>query len=145
LTPVSPELIDFILFSDKQENGQVRKVLYSKMPDNFEYERSHIRFVSLIVKFSKDEEYYLKLSSEKEDYFIVNNKFNKLVFLYLIRKQYGVIKNEETANYTIDLIDHDINFVTLSDRDEIIINKDSYIVSKGEKESIIQDYVEVSN
>jgi hypothetical protein len=70
----------------------------------------------------------LKLITEKENYFVVNNRLNKYLFCYLIRKQFGIIKDETTVCYTVEIFDQDVNNITLSEKDEIVLELEKYTV-----------------
>ena len=122
------ELMDFLIYSDKQESGQVNKIVCYNKPYNFSYQKCKFKFVSLTVVFSEKEQYNLKLLSDKENYFIVNNRFNKYLFCYLIRKQFGIIKDETVVCYTLEIFDQDVNNITLSEKDEIVLEIENYTV-----------------
>lgn len=122
------ELMDFLIYSDKQESGQVNKIVCYNKPYNFSYQKCKFKFVSLTVVFSEKEQYNLKLLSEKENYFIVNNRLNKYLFCYLIRKQFGIIKDETVVCYTLEIFDQDVNNIALSEKDEIVLEIENYTV-----------------
>jgi hypothetical protein len=122
------ELMDFLIFSDKQASGQANKAIYFNVPTNFSYQKCNFKFISLTVSFSEKEHYNLKLITEKENYFIVNNRLNKYLFCYLIRKQFGIIKDETTVCYSLEIFDQNVNNVTLSEKDEIVLELENYAV-----------------
>ena len=122
------ELMDFLIFSDKQESGQSNKVVCYSAPYNFSYEKCKFKFISLTIKFSEKEQYNLKLLTEKENYFIVNNRLNKYLFCYLIRKQFGIIKDETNVSYTVEMFDQDVNNISLTEKDEIVLEVEKYTV-----------------
>jgi len=122
------ELMDFIIYSDKQKSGQVNKIVCYNKPYNFSYQKCKFKFVSLTVGFSENEQYNLKLFTEKENYFIVNNRLNKYLFCYLIRKQFGIIKDETTVCYTLEILDQDVNNISLAEKDEIVLELEKYTI-----------------
>ena len=124
------ELMDFIIYSDKQESGQVNKIVFYNKPYNFSYEKCKFKFISLTVRFSENEQYNLKLLTDKENYFIVNNRLNKYLLCYLIRKQFGIIKDETTVCYTLEIFDQDVNNITLTEKDEIVLELEKYTVQQ---------------
>ena len=124
------EFMDFIIYTDKQVFGQTNKIVCFDPPYNFSYEKCKYKFVSTTVVFSKKEHYNLKLFTEKENYFIVNNRLNKFLFCYLIRKQFGVIKDDASVAYTLELFDQNVDNVILSQDDEIVLEIDNYEVRK---------------
>jgi hypothetical protein len=122
------ELMDFLIYSDKQESGQANKVICYDAPYNFAYEKCKFKFISLTLRFTENEQYNLKLLTEKENYFIVNNRLNKYLYCYLLRKQFGIIKDETTVTYTAEIFDQDVNNISLSEKDEILLELNSYAV-----------------
>jgi len=128
-----PCLMDFIIYSNKNNStNQVNKILYFDMPNNFLYEKCKFKFIYIILTFSRDEEYTLELFDENENYFIKNNKLNKYLFCYLIRNRFGVIKNEDNVNYKLRIMDQDVNFIDLNEKQEILLDVDSYSILKIE-------------
>jgi hypothetical protein len=91
-------------------------------------QKCKFKFVSLTVGFSENEQYNLKLFTEKENYFIVNNRLNKYLFCYLIRKQFGIIKDETTVCYTLEILDQDVNNISLAEKDEIVLELEKYTI-----------------
>lgn len=130
-----PELMDFLIYSEKEESGRVNKVLYYDIPDNFAYEKCKFKFVALTVSFSEKEQYNLKLCTDKENYYIVDNRLNKYLFCYLIMKQFGIIKNESSVTYSVDIYDQNINNIILCEKDEIVLGIDKYIIRKIQSEN----------
>jgi hypothetical protein len=124
------ELMDFLIFSDKQASGQANKAIYFNVPTNFSYVKCKFKFVSLTMVFSDNEQYNLKLITEKENYFIVNNRLNKFLFCYLLRKQFGIIKDETSVAYTLQIFDQDVNDITLSEKDEIVLELEKYTIQQ---------------
>jgi len=122
------ELMDFLIFSDKQASGQVNRVIYFEVPTNFSYVKCKFKFVSLTVVFSEKEKYNLKLFNEKDNYFIANNRLNKFLFCFLIRKQFGIIKDECSVKYKLEIVDQHINLVSFTENDEIFLDIDGYSV-----------------
>jgi len=145
ISEINHYFIDFIIYSDTVvKYQQTNNVIYFKIPDNYNYRKCNFRFISLIIVFSDTEQYSINLNSESENYYVENNRFNRSVFLYLISKKYNVFKDEDTVRYTIELIDHEINYVKLKDNCEIILNLDDYKIVEKESNAIEIDYVEVS-
>ena len=130
-----PDLMDFLIFSDRQASGQVNRVIYFEVPTNFSYVKCKYKFVSLTVVFSEREKYNLKLFSENDNYFIANNRLNKFVFCFLIRKQFGIIKDECSVKYKLEIIDQDINLISFTENDEIFLDIDGYSVLPANDDS----------
>jgi hypothetical protein len=122
------ELMDFLIYSDKQESGQANKVICYDAPYNFAYEKCKFKFISLTLRFTENEQYNLKLLTDKENYFIVNNRLNKYLFCYLLRKQFDIIKDEINVTYTAEIFDQDVNNISFSEKDEIVLELEKYTV-----------------
>lgn len=127
----TPLFMDFMIYTDNSMNGEPRnKVIYYSKPSNFDYEKCKYKFISLTISFSDTETYKLKLFSEHENYYIVNNKLNKNVFCYLLKSRYNVSKNDKDGliKYKLELIDQNVNIKNLTEKNEIILHKDHYSI-----------------
>jgi len=136
------DLMDFMIFSDKQPDNKTNKVIYFDIPNNFSYQKCSYKFISTTITFSESESYSLKLSGDKDNYFISNNHLNTFVFCYLVRKHYGVIKDETLAKYKLEIIDHNANIVTLTEEDEILLQADKYTILRAGEESEVSSLSE---
>jgi len=123
--------MEFMIYSDNTKSEKTNKVIYFYVPINFNYECCKYKFLSVTIIFSEDEQYKLKLFSENENYYIVNNRLNKNVFCYLIMKQYSVIKNENYVSYKLDIIDQDVKFKSFDEKDEILLKCYNYLVIRN--------------
>jgi hypothetical protein len=131
-------LYDFIIFSDyagaKALSQKVNKVLYfgfDSFPFTYSYNVCKFSFISVSAKLlvnGKEQSYQIKLSSDSENYYIIGNKINRLLICYLLKKQYGIICDEVKDKYVLELIDQNVNMISLSERDEIVLNEKDYKV-----------------
>jgi len=128
-------LYDFIIFSDYERvtetTPKVNKVLFfglPKFPLNFDYKACKFSFMSLTVKFN-GAKYQIKLSNENENYYIIGNKINLLLISYLLKKQHNIVCDEITGTYELDVIDHNVNMKTFTEKDEILFKENDYTVS----------------
>jgi len=129
-------LYDFIIYSDysgpSSPSSRVNKVLYSGYPVfplNYSYSLCEFSFISISVKLfvdCKEKSYPVKLSNDSENYYVIGNKINRLIICYLLKKQHGIVCDEITREYTLELIDHNVNMKTLTEKDEIILNETDY-------------------
>lgn len=127
-------LYDFIIYSDYEKvterSPKANKVLYfgfPKTPINFEYNVCKFSFLSMTVTIN-NKKYPIKLSTDSENYYIVGNKINLLLIAYLLKTQYKVICDEITGTYELDIIDHNVTMKTLTEKDEIILHENDYII-----------------
>jgi hypothetical protein len=134
-------LYDFIIYSDysrpiaaQSSSSRVNKVLYSGSPVfplNYSYSLCKFSFISINVKLFvdyKEKSYAIKLVNDSENYYIVGNKINRLIICYLLMKQHRIICDEITREYRLELIDHNVDMKTLTERDEIVLNENDYKV-----------------
>jgi len=131
-------LCDFVIFSDydgaKSLPQKVNKILYfgfNNFPFTYSYNVCKFSFISFSVKLlvnDKEQSYPIKLSSESENYYIIGNKINRLLICYLLKKQHGIICDEVTCKYVLEFIDQNVNMLSLSEKDEIVLNENDYKV-----------------
>jgi hypothetical protein len=121
--------IDFMIDTHLPKHnteGPYSKIIYHSIPTTFEYKKCNYRFISVTLSLPNDNKYNLKLFSEKENYFIVGNQFDRNVFNYLLNKQYGLTRNLDNIPYQVEIIDHDINIIGLTEKDTLVLHLDKY-------------------
>jgi hypothetical protein len=132
-------LYDFIVYSDysrpiNSQSSRVNKVLYSGVnafPLNYSYSLCEFSFISLNVRLlvdSKAKLYPIKLANDSENYYVIGNKINRFIICYLLKKQHGIVCDDLTENYVLDLIDQNVNMLSITEKDEIILNENNYKV-----------------
>ena len=140
----------FIIYShEDKKTKKVNKIIvhsFSNETDKkcFDYIPCNYSFISINISISNNYEikdYTLKFSSEFENYFIINNKFNKNIIFYLLYKQFNVCYDENISKYEIQIIDQNASLVKMNENDELILKLNDYeIISVIENESISQNY-----
>jgi hypothetical protein len=133
------KMVNFILSHIKGETlTSVNKIILRSLPFSEDYEVSDVKFMLFEIKLG-DIYYKIDLSTDKYNYYIVNNIFDKN-FLIFFLKNHTTLSNHLSYylddlhdNYIIDkfdinLIDNNINLKKLEITDEkyIIINKNDY-------------------
>ena len=128
-------IYDFIQFSDyesvTEKSPKINRVLFfglPKFPLNFDYKLCKFSFMSITVKIN-NKKYPIKLSNEKENYYIVGNKINLLLIAYLLKSQHNVMCDEVNGMYEMDIIDQDVNMKTFTEKDEIKFDENEYSIS----------------
>lgn len=143
ITTCNVSFMDFMIdthLSDHNLEGPYSKIIYHSIPPTFNYEKCNYRFISVTLTLPQDNKYSLKLFSEKENYFIVGNQFDRNVFNYLLNKQYGLTRNLDNIPYQVEIIDHDINIIGLTEKDTLVLHLDKYeIISPKNNENKEQD------
>lgn len=132
---IDPFDYDLIIYSEKDyEKEKINKVCYKKFPQSFSYEKSNIKFLSLLLLYN-DISIEIDLFDEVNNYYIVNNVINKqfiISYLLNIKKIKDIyFKSLLEFNYKLELIDHNVNIINLDETDEIIIEQNNYIIQKS--------------
>lgn len=111
------------------DNNIVNKLIFYKNSDHPTNEKSDIKF--MLIEFKNGENIYkIDLKTDKFNYYFVGNKFTKNFFIFYIKtylnKKYELNDN---TNYTLKIIDHDINKIEFefTDKNEsILLEKNGY-------------------
>jgi len=143
---------DFIIYSDYatyKETNKLHKVIYYDTPEDYNYTPCKYSFISIELvitndalnenESNKETHYPIKLSCDKENYYIVNNKINKLILCYLLHKQHSLLFDEQDITYTLNIIDHNADMVTMSEKDELVFKEDTYEVVVYESTTYVFD------
>ena len=95
------------------------------------YEPCKIKFMLLECYFH-EKVYKIDLKTDTLNFYLVNNKFNKLFFIYYIRQHLGI--NDDinvNDNCDVKLIDHHVNILNINftnNEEYILLEKDGYII-----------------
>uniref|UniRef100_A0A6C0EWT8 Uncharacterized protein n=1 Tax=viral metagenome TaxID=1070528 RepID=A0A6C0EWT8_9ZZZZ len=130
---------DFCIYSDYSMyniNKKINKMIFNKDDNNtiddFDYKLSTYSFISITMIIDSglgddaSESYPLTFSGELYNYYLVNNTFNKKVLFYLLNKQHGVKYDDSTFTYKLNIIDDNVNMISLSEKDVLILKEDTY-------------------
>ena len=130
---------DFCIYSDYSTyniNKKINKMIFNKDDNNtiddFDYKLSTYSFISItmIVESGLGEDnnqsYPLTFSGELYNYYLVNNTFNKKVIFYLLNKQHGVKYDDSTFTYKLNIIDDNVNMISLCEKDVLVLKEDTY-------------------
>jgi hypothetical protein len=113
-------------------------ILYSIPSEKIEYKKCNYRFiqVSLILKYNDEENIYkVELSNSAYNYYIANNKLNSKFIGYYLKKHCNIffdMDEYENINYKISIMDHDINQIVITEKDELIFGENDYKIVKVE-------------
>lgn len=121
-------VFDLIIVSDDNVNSLKNKILYTntKMILAFdEYTISNIKFFAVELTY-RDEIFLIELNSKKDNYYIVNNVLNKAFFKYYLTIVLEIDIDYNNFDYTVTIIDHNVNLIKLTPNDYLIIKKDDY-------------------
>lgn len=91
--------------------------------------QSKVKFISFDVIFqeeNKDTMYSIDLCKNNKNYLQSGNVIDKYIVWYLVKQQYGVCYYNKP--YSINVIDTNINMISLTQENTIELNEDTYIV-----------------
>ena len=122
---------DFIIYSDNSKSC-VNKVLFNifyNLSDKKEpiYEEANYKFIQTEIIIHNDIHIIVNFKTAENNYLIVNNKLDKKFIIYFLKK-YHNITDLETTNYTVKIIDHNVNIIEFDSSKTLIINKNDYIL-----------------
>jgi len=124
---------DIIIFSDLENNNEsqkINKIVFSgllEFPLYFNYNICNYNFIALMVTLN-DNAFPIKLLNERENYYIVGNKLNSIFICYLLKNQHNIICNHIDCSYNITIFDHCANIINITEKDEVILEKNNYSV-----------------
>lgn len=136
---------DFALYSrlDDSKKCLNKKIVYDLDESIVVYEVSDIKFLLVELKNGTNT-YKIDLKTDAYNFYIVGNRFTKQFFQYylteILKKSY-----ESVDDYSVHLIDHNVNSVELDFSDEnnhILLEKTDYKLSIKNNESHITDNCE---
>ena len=127
----NPDYFDFFIFTDHYtSNKLVRKdVILPLNVEKCDYRFYIINVTLTNVDLIDDEKTFI---IQFDQYYMVNNIINKYLVCFLIYRQFKVYLDPENVTYKLDLMDNFMEYKTLSEKEEIILKKDSYLINKKE-------------
>jgi hypothetical protein len=113
----------------------------------FIFELSEITFVALYLNYN-NERYNINLKINDFNFYIVGNIINKTFLQYYMKNilHNDICINTDTeelkSSYKLELMDHEVNLLSLTDSQYIIIKKNGYIIgdtncNSGEEEKLL--------
>jgi hypothetical protein len=123
----NPNYFDFFIFTDYYTSN---KIVSKDVNRILNVEKCDYRFLIINVKISNvdlidDEKSFIV---DLNQYYIVGNVIQKYLICFLIYRQYKVYIDPERVNYSIELMDNNMNYKTITEKEEIILNKESYMI-----------------
>lgn len=126
---------DFMIYSFFSKDEKVaNRCLYYTLDDVenklTNCEKCNYTFFSIEVVVQLEngsiKSYILPLKTERENYYMVGNKINKVFICYLIYQKYGVEYDSENVVYSLNLLDNLVRMSTLNELDCILFGKEDY-------------------
>jgi hypothetical protein len=114
-----------ILMDTNVDTGCVNNVFYETIPTSFDYKVASINFMMLELEH-QNVKHLIELKNKQHNYYIVNNSLNKNFFKYYLKNVLNVNINETNFDYTLTIVDHNINMITLLPHQYLVINEHDY-------------------
>jgi len=120
------EVADFCIYSHYSTSEKLNKIIYFWSPTNYQYVPCKYSFISVNIVIENDSTYKIQLDS----FYVVGNKFNSLVVCYLLQSQHGLTYTSDNVKYVMNIIDHDVNMVSLCESDDLVLLEGTYTINK---------------
>jgi hypothetical protein len=100
----------------------------SNFPIEFNWNNVKYKFLSLIIIFTEDETYDIKLHNKKDNYYIVGNIIDEKFIKYYLEKYYNIKVNKDVS-YIVQLLDENVKINILNMDKKIILLENEYIIN----------------
>jgi hypothetical protein len=129
LITYNQDYIDFFIFTDFYTSN---KIVSKDIKFSLNVEKCDYRFYIINVTLSNveliDDEH--KFLIQLDDYYMVNNIINKYLICFLIYNQFKVYLDPENIKYILELMDNNMEYKSITEKEEIILKKDGYLINK---------------
>lgn len=131
----------FAIYTRLDDNNTVRKNrIYKQLPEDgvYDCDETSYQFVLIEVKYG-DTTFKLNFDHAKTTYYVVNNEFDSNVIRYLMTREFNA---ELPEQYTVCILDHNVNRIEFNETQVLRLNKDDYEVldlEESEAESVKDD------
>jgi hypothetical protein len=138
----NPDYFDFFIYTDYYTSNKIvsKNVNLSLNVEKCDYCFYLISVELTNVSLIDDEKSFI---IEMDNYYMVDNIINKYLICYLIYKQYKVYLDAKTVSYKFELMDNNMEYKSITEKDDIILKKDKYIIKNYE--SLFKSDDKVSN
>ena len=116
-----------LLYDKNFETGCINNIYYEKTPVVRDYKLSNINFMMIELEH-ENEKHPITLKNDTYNYYIVNNCLNQNFFKYYLKNVLKVPINEDNFDYTVTIIDHNVNMLTLLPHQHIVFNEHDYTI-----------------
>jgi hypothetical protein len=132
-----------VLLNDCENNNCI--TMYENVPEIIDYKTCKICLINIELVYNK-QTYEIKLKNDKYNFYIVNNKLNTTFFKYYLKNILKVkINDDEIFNYTVSIIDNNVEYVNLSQDNYLLFNEFNYTIFNNKTQNNeIDDYVNVN-
>jgi len=120
---------DFLLY-----NHGINGILNKSIPSCLDYKHTNCKFIQIMIEFNDKYSFEIHLLNSEYNYYIVNNFIDSSFILYFLRTHYtskvSKYENEFLLNYTLNIIDSNINLLTIDNTDIITFDLYKYYLNK---------------
>jgi len=97
-----------------------------KYIESLKTEQADYKFIMTEITV-KDKKLVIHFTNDKYNYLIVDNKLNKNFINYFLKTHYNdLVEDFEIENYSIKIIDHNVNIIEFDSTKSLLINKTGY-------------------
>jgi hypothetical protein len=138
----SPPYFDIILYNVENESTKkIDKIIFETFPsshDKFQsYKICKYNFIQVQISVL-DKIYKIELQNKDYNYYIENNKLNSVFLSYYLYNYYHVTYLEDLS-YTMTIMDQNANFITLTEKDELVFGENDYFLYELDENEPIQE------
>ena len=118
---------------NREKNSNLKIVLHyipndekKNYIESLHHEHCDYKFIMTEITI-EDKKFVVHFSNDNYNYLIEYNKLNKNFMIYFLKTHYNdLVKDLEIENYTIKIIDHNVNIVEFGNTHTLLINKTGY-------------------
>ena len=88
---------------------------------------SNVCFIAITMTYN-GEKYKINLKDPEYNFYVVGNKIDKSFLQYYLVNLLFIPLEDINFEYTLEIIDNDVNFVFLNETQYILLEKDSYLL-----------------
>lgn len=137
-----------VLHEKNNDTNCVNRIYMEKCPElkegKLDYKLSKISFMMVEIEHN-NKKYTIELKNDEHNYYIVNNSLNQNFFKYYLKNILKASTNDDNFDYTVTIIDHNVNFITLLPEQYIIFNEDDYTIFPISETNKPTNYVDISD
>ena len=119
-----------VSWADEKNSYINKKLVYDKEPFTLPLsDECDIKFILIEIKIGDNNPYKIDLKTDKFNYYLLENKFNKQFFIFYLHNYLEIKEINYDDKINLKLIDHDVNTfeIEFTDKNEsIILEKNGY-------------------
>jgi len=120
--------MDFLIYSDIHSYPVNKVICKNTCTFVKKYKVCNYKIYLCQVILSDIKNYLIEFNSEQFNYCVIGNVIDKYVVCYLLRSQHGVIVNEKDICYTMEIMDHNMDIIHVTENDEIVFGPTTYYI-----------------